>query len=251
MTARKSLRDWADLLRKNWEERSKSPDRDFYVASHAGWNDAVAWAKRAESDLNMMLYQIDQMSMRAWEVLEIGCGVGRLAPPTRRRAQGYTGFDISAGMVEEARRRCHWLASARFFVGDGLTVPEEATDRRYNLILCLAVFIHCPRPVVESTLRSAVPLLADGGEIRFQLLANPEDPTGVASVELAAEQHAEMMNIEEEVTPRQRELIDGHYYIGHAFRFEEAEELVAGLADAETMLLRPDLAHIYGITRWR
>ncbi|MFT5688116.1 MAG: putative TPR repeat methyltransferase, partial [Planctomycetota bacterium] len=52
-----------------------------------------------------MFYSIDSKACRAWNVLELGSGVGRLAGPITSRVGTYTGFDISAGMVEEAIRR--------------------------------------------------------------------------------------------------------------------------------------------------
>ena len=37
--------EWASLLRTNWEERGRSTSRDFYIASHPGWDDDAAWAQ--------------------------------------------------------------------------------------------------------------------------------------------------------------------------------------------------------------
>ena len=66
-------------------------------------------------------------------------------------------------MVAEARSRLEGVAAARFFVCDGLRVPEAACDRRYRQIVALAVLIHCPRDVVRSLVASAYELLEEIG----------------------------------------------------------------------------------------
>ncbi|MFT5290013.1 MAG: SAM-dependent methyltransferase [Planctomycetota bacterium] len=129
-----------------------------------------------------MFYSIDSKACRAWNVLELGCGVGRLAGPITSRVGTYTGFDISAGMVEEAIRRSAENSSAHFFLGDGLGLPAEAKDKTYELILVAAVFIHSPRSVIRQNVVSAFAQLSKGGELRLQVLADIEDSEGSSSL---------------------------------------------------------------------
>jgi len=235
------------VLRDNWEARSRSDARDFYVASHPGWDEAERWEAQAEADAELMLHAVDAEELATAHVLEVGCGVGRLARPLAARAASYTGIDISAGMVAEARIRLENVAAARFFVCDGLRVPEAACDRRYRQIVALAVLIHCPRDVVRSLVASAYELLEPGGQLRFQVLADPDDPTGIASLPAAEEVHQEMRDVELVVTPQMRELIDGHYYMGAKFRFDELEPFLLDAAGGGgVVLFRPDLVHVYG-----
>lgn len=243
------VRRRAERLKDDWERRAQSGSRDFFVASHPGWNDPARWEETAEADVERFLYQVDQEAMKGWEVLEIGCGVGRLARPFARRARGYTGFDIAPGMVDEARRRCTDLENARFFVADGLSVPEEARDRRYEFVLSLAVFIHCPIEVTRSLVASAYGLVAPGGQLRFQLRADHEDPTGVESLELADAVHEQIREVEEElVQPEHLDLLDieGRDYMGHAFGYDEARAFLEEVTGGDVTLMRVDLANIYG-----
>lgn len=245
---RRSAREWADLLKQNWEQRARSEKRDFYVASHPGWTDPERWRAQAANDAELMLYQVDRAALAGWHVLEIGCGVGRLALPLVEQVASYTGIDIAAGMVEEARRRAAAHPNARFFVSDGVALPPEACDREYRLILVLAVFIHCPRDVIRSLVRAGYERLAPGGQLRFQVLADPSDPTGIGSLEDAAVVHEEIARMEEAATTEERELIDGHYYMGDAFRYDELEPFLveASGGGGRVNLIRPDLAHVYG-----
>jgi len=238
--------DWARLLKTNWQKRGLSESRDFYVASHPGWSQAQRWQAQAKVDADLVCMGLDEDWLRAAKVLEIGCGVGRLVSPLLDRAATYTGFDIAAAMVEEARQRCASLDLARFFESDGSSIPEQALDQDYDLILAWAVFIHCPLEIVAQLTGEAYDLLAPDGHLRFQLLADPEDPTGIESSpqELAVVEE-EIHAMEDGADEGDRSLIDDHYYMGHAFRYDEAHELFSSLGGALT-LHRFDPGHIYG-----
>lgn len=243
---------WAALLKSNWNQRGESPSRDFYVASHLGWQDSEAWDQQAAVDTGMMLSELDVDWLARARVLEMGCGVGRLVPHLLAATASYTGLDIAESMVEEARQRCRQQSQARFFESDGTSVPQAARDRSYDLAIALAVFIHCPKQVIELLMRDIFAVLAPGGRLRFQLLGDPEDLTGIEVTtsdqvsdddEHGALERSEA--VEAMTTPVDMELIDDHYYMGHTFGYQEAGELLDGMG-GEFQLKRFDPLHIYG-----
>ncbi|MHC4262870.1 MAG: class I SAM-dependent methyltransferase [Planctomycetota bacterium] len=245
-----SPEEWAALLCRNWTERSYAERRDHYVASLPPGSGPAAWDRQARIDVQTLFWGLDPGRTADWHVLELGCGVGRLAAPILERAASYTGFDIATGMVEEARRRLESDPRARFFLGDGLRVPEEATDRRYELALSHAVLIHCPLDVIASMLASAWELLTGGGELRVQLLADPEDPGGITAVEAAVTDHEEAVVIDRDEEQISDPLVVDRYYMGHAFRHAEVEPfLERTLPGAELQVIRPTLTHVYAIAR--
>ncbi len=247
--------EWAALLRTNWEKRARSPSRDFYVASCPGWNDAQRWEQQAESDADFFLTGLDDAFLADAEVLEVGCGVGRLARPLAQRVRSYTGVDIAPGMVEEAGRRCADLTNARFFVSSGDGIAAEARDRRYRLIVFFAVLIHCPKALIAALVGDAFAQLDDGGQLRFNVRADPDDPTGIEAPAATVERaHDEMAEVQEAVvTDAEMALIDDHYYMGDAFRYDELPgffESACGTA-VDVVLRRFDAANIYGWLRGR
>lgn len=244
---RRSAEQWAELLAAGWERRARDPARDFYVASNPGWRDPETWARYARQDLELFLVELDRAELARSDVLEIGCGSGRLVPFLRPSIRSYSGFDIAPGMIDAARERTAALADVRFAVGDGLAVPPEFADRRYALVFAVAVFIHCPRDVIERNVRSAWPLVAPGGCLRFQVLADPSDATGLAPSDGSAELQREVESFVAESTHEQRALADEPHYMGHRFRYDEVLALMEAAAAGGTVTLyRGDLAAIYG-----
>ncbi len=150
MPGERRLEDWGQLLGRHWEERARSQSRDFFVASHPGWNNEETARQYAMTELELILVNIDEAQLANMNVLEIGCGPGRLARHLHPRVQTYTGIDIAEGMIEGAQERCKGASNARFFLCDGLSIPSLAQDRKYDLVYAIAVFIHCPKDVILS-----------------------------------------------------------------------------------------------------
>ncbi len=244
---------WAKLLKQNWQRLSQTPFRDFYVASHPGWQQPEVWRQQAEIDSQLFLHGLDKDNMAQQQVLEIGCGVGRMAAALAPRFAGYTGFDIAPGMVAEARSRSQELANTRFFEGNGLQVPTDATDRKYHLILAVAVFIHCPKDVIQANVSSAVQQLAAGGSFRMQLRADPTDLDGIQDSPDTSQFESQVEvqeNFQDSMSSEQSAPTQEEYYMGHAFAFAEAESLLQEAmanTQASAKILRFDAGHLYGL----
>lgn len=77
------------------------------------------------------------------ELVEIGCGVGRLTRPLAVRAAGVTAVDVSAEMLDRARRLNPGLANVRWLHGNGESlegVPDASADGCFSHV----VFQHLP-----------------------------------------------------------------------------------------------------------
>ncbi len=67
------------------------------------------------------------------DVLDVGCGIGRVAAALSKRAGSVLGIDIAAGMVEQARQRHRGTANIRFELTDGLSL--QMADGSRDLVL--------------------------------------------------------------------------------------------------------------------
>lgn len=99
------------------------------------------------------------------DVLDLGCGIGRIAAAVAGQARSVLGLDVSGGMVREARRRCGHLPHVRFAVTAGrdlMALPADAFD----LILSVDSFPYLVQAgVAERHVADAGRVLRDGGAL--------------------------------------------------------------------------------------
>ncbi len=93
-------------------------------------------------------------------VCDLGCGPGHLAGFLSGRGVPVTGVDLSAGMVEEARRCFPQLTFAQ---GDMTSL--ERPDSSFSGIVCFYALIHLPRRRVPFALDEMHRVLVEGGPL--------------------------------------------------------------------------------------
>jgi SAM-dependent methyltransferase len=91
-------------------------------------------------------------------VLDYGCGSGRWVKFLRAYGCLYRGVDLSAGMLEIARRQ---HPDIEFRKTNGLVIPHE--NRIFDLVWSVAVVHHNPPDRQEKLLAEFVRVLRDGG----------------------------------------------------------------------------------------
>lgn len=208
--------------------------------------------RQARLDASFIMQGLQDAWLKSANLLEIGCGNGRLVSSLAHRVRSYTGVDISARFVAEAKAR-HAGVNLRFIETDGATLPVAAKDRRYGLIFSAAVFIHCPLEVIAAMTDEALRLLAEDGVMRIQVLADPHDGEGIvagapdaATLKDMEQPVLEMMH--EQAASSEAELAsEAHHYRGHVFTYAAAEEFARARArnELEYSLLRIDPLFIY------
>lgn len=108
----------------------------------------------------------DWTSVEGAQVLDFGCGIGRVAIALAPHAAGVTGVDISPAMVEQARARARaaGLGEARFEATDGRTLPFP--DNAFDRVLAVDSFPYLVRAgVLEAQLAELARVLRPGGEL--------------------------------------------------------------------------------------
>ena len=101
------------------------------------------------------------------DVLDLGCGIGRVAAALAGRCREVLGLDVSGGMIAEARRRHAWTANVSFEQtdGQGFDMVENAA---VDLILAVDSFpyvIQTGEATVAAHLEGARRVLRPGGAL--------------------------------------------------------------------------------------
>jgi ubiquinone/menaquinone biosynthesis C-methylase UbiE len=121
------------------------------------------------------------------QVLELGCGVGRIGLEIAPKVARWHGADISANMIEVARNRLAQVGNAGFTELkrsrlDGLA--DASFDKAYSV----AVFIHMDKEDMYLYLEELARVLKPGGVLYFDTW-NLASPVGWRRFMLEVEQH--------------------------------------------------------------
>ena len=111
------------------------------------------------------------------DVLDLGCGIGRMAAVLAPRCRSVLGLDVSAGMVAEARQRCAGLGNARFEVTAGEDLAGMA-EGAFDLVLAVDSFpyiVQVGGEVAERHAAGAARALRPGGALAVLNLSYRQD----------------------------------------------------------------------------
>lgn len=124
------------------------------------------------------------------DVIEIGCGSGRFLPVLASRVRSVLGLDVSAGMVDAARRRCASLRNVRVEQTGGRDL-SGVVDASAGLLLAADVFPYLHddgEALVTAHMAEAARVLREGGTLlvlnysyRGDLARDRQDATRLAA----------------------------------------------------------------------
>lgn len=108
------------------------------------------------------------------EVVEIGCGVGRVTRALAARARHVRAMDVSEQMIARARELNPELANVEWIVGDGTSLAPVA-DASADVCFSFVVFQHIPEPAVTlGYVGEMGRVLRPSGVAAFQISNLPE-----------------------------------------------------------------------------
>jgi len=102
------------------------------------------------------------------EVLEIGCGIGRMSEFFASNFKNAFGIDISEEMIEQAKKRLAHIKNLNLFATDGMSYPFP--DDRFDLVFSYLVFQHMPnKGVVKRNFKEVFRVLKSNGIAKIQI----------------------------------------------------------------------------------
>jgi SAM-dependent methyltransferase len=143
-----------------WDDQARTSGHDALRAGCRDTADENTCIDRVQRTLaRRAMERIRRLRrLRGAAVLDYGCGSGRWAEFLRAYGCLYTGVDLSAGMLEIARRE---HPDIEFRKTNGLAVPYGS--RSFDLVWSVAVVHHNPPDRQEKLVAEFVRVLHDGG----------------------------------------------------------------------------------------
>lgn len=173
-------------MERYWDQRaSESPF--YYVDCEMRFDDIDmdAFWRGGEDAVAGLLGALGVELKEDDEVVEIGCGVGRLTRVIAARARWVHALDISEQMLSTARLQNAQLGNVRWIHGDGTTLAP-LTDASFDACVSFVVFQHLPDPqITYGYVREIGRVLRPGGWAAFQVSNDParhRRPTGLDRV---------------------------------------------------------------------
>ena len=149
-------------MKADWDERARR-DALFYIFREASQS-PEAFAESGRRDLDLLVLRGVTLPPGA-VVVEIGCGIGRLARAIAPRVAKVYAGDVSPEMLDRAREFCRDCGNVELLRFDGALsgVPSGCADFVYSHI----VFQHVPRlAFIRAYFREAARVLKPGGVFR-------------------------------------------------------------------------------------
>jgi SAM-dependent methyltransferase len=157
-----------------WDARAREDALFFVDDRRAYGSEEVAsfWAG-GERDLDAVMAAVSTRLEPTDEVVDLGCGVGRLTRVLAGRARSVRAIDVSGEMLARARAMNAHLANVEWIQGDGLSL-DGIGDASVDAVISHVVFQHIPDPAV--TLGYVAEMgraLRPGGWAAFQVSTDP------------------------------------------------------------------------------
>ena len=166
----------ARAMRRFWDRRARE-DPFFFVDSRLEYGRPDLdrfWADGERSLDDDLLSRLGVKLREGDDVVEIGCGVGRLTRPIAARARSVRALDVSPRMLELAREHNPGLANVDWLLGDGESLAGIETASA-DACVSYVVFQHLPDPrLTYGYVREMGRVLRPGGWAAFQVSNDPE-----------------------------------------------------------------------------
>jgi cyclopropane fatty-acyl-phospholipid synthase-like methyltransferase len=113
------------------------------------------------------------------DVLDIGCGYGRLMHAIAGSVNSIVGVDVHNAPIRTASRLLSGFENAEVLVTDGVSLPFE--DHSFDLVYSMSVFQHLSRKIVHGYFAEIGRVLRNDGRLLIQFSrkarADDVDPT--------------------------------------------------------------------------
>jgi len=162
-------------MKKEWNERTKMNPLFVIATDHSEteedfWNSGIDECNDILG-ISTERYQkiIENKETANMNILEIGCGIGRILIPMRKIFGNVTGIDISSEMVLLGQKYVSDIPNCSIIENNGMDLTEFS-DNSFDFCYSFIVFQHIPeKKIVENYIKEVSRILKSSCLFRFQV----------------------------------------------------------------------------------
>jgi SAM-dependent methyltransferase len=163
-----------EKMKKDWDRRADH-NAKFWIATEKHENDEF-FSGSGEHDTDRILEGLESHIRPSWQVLEIGCGIGRLLRPLASRFDYVCGVDVSQEMIKKSREWLKGINNVETFENTGIDLSLFDRDS-FDFVFSYITFQHMPKEVFYNYLPEINRVLKTNGLLKFQMcLGSLDDP---------------------------------------------------------------------------
>jgi len=188
-------------MRSEWNDRARKNARFYINNASAEWTDEEFFRtgeENVEEHILTDMHNICQgMAPQEMNILEIGCGAGRLTRALARVFGSIHAVDVSSEMIRIAREKLADAPNVQLYCNNGVDLSVLPGGVRFDFAFSFIVFQHVPSlDVIASYCRDVGRCLRPGSLFKFQVqgytkLATADTWLGTGVSEADARQMAE------------------------------------------------------------
>jgi ubiquinone/menaquinone biosynthesis C-methylase UbiE len=164
-----------EKMKADWNRRAAHNAKYWIDVGHYQNDDVFDQA--GEEHVAQFLDLLKPFKRSSWQVLDIGCGIGRMVKPMASHFEQVTGVDVSREMVEKGRDWLKNIPNADVLENSGVDLKLFESSQ-FDLVYSCIAFQHMPREVFESYLAEIHRVLKPGGFLEFQMyVGSYSDPS--------------------------------------------------------------------------
>ena len=154
---------------RDWDARARACAREYILTGFADRPDDFARSGQAAAEGLLAFCPPGAV------VLDLGCGVGRVARELEPHVGEVHAVDVSEEMIRQAREYVGPGSRIRFQVNDGFTLAHLA-DGKVDFAFSLLTMHHVTRAAFESYLGEVHRVLRPGGRFYFSVVSRDRSP---------------------------------------------------------------------------
>lgn len=160
----------AESMRRDWDDRARKNSL-YYIASWREEWDLPAFFQSGEEDYERLVAPTLTkfgFSPSGKTMLDVGCGVGRMARAFSSRFARVSALDLSSEMLEQAKQLLWRIPNISLVHANGIDLRPLA-DESVDFVFSYLVLQHLPEEsLVQSYVREMIRVLSPSGLCLFQ-----------------------------------------------------------------------------------